>query len=276
MGFDIEYCLCDIQGNTFNSLAGKPFTNLRPTKGKSKPNETKISGLIFRKNKFVSEPILPVGSLAMPSFDLLTPEYSIIDIESNLFPCSCLQLDWFLIFGKFGQNAESLIPEARGPKSFVKQLYKSAGNCLVCDAVKCEATSETLKSYTESELERLEDGQMKCKGSMMSMKSPGDNNLAQLYQKKKEAKDASKGANSHEIKNAVDESLEKRTGKSTSFENKGQEFDEKTLADASENAMDTFSDNHERLTVNLENKSSKNSFVSALCLILTLVLITLF
>merc|ERR1711915_1111641 len=115
----------------------------------------------------------------------------------------------------------------------------------------------------------------KCKGSMMSMKSPGDNNLAQLYQKKKEAKDAFKAENSHEIKNTVDESLEKRTGKSTSFENKGQEIYEKTLADDSENSIDTYSDNHERLTVNLENKSPKTSLTSALCLMLSLVLIML-
>ena len=273
--FDIQYSLCDIQGNTFNSLAGKPFINLRPTEENSESNETRISGLIFRENKFVSEPMLPLGSLAMPSFDLLVPEYSIIDIDSNLFPCSCLQLDWFLIFGEFGQNSKRLEVEAKGSLSFVQQLYKSAGNCLVCDAVKCEATSETLKSYSESELEHLEDGQIKCKGSMMSMKSPGDNNLAQSYQKKKEAKDASKEENSHVIKNAVDESLETRTGKSTSFENKRQKFDEMFMNGGSNHSMESYSDNHERLTVNLGNKSADISVTFNLCLLLIHVLFML-
>merc|ERR1711935_417748 len=50
--FEIEYGLCDIQGNTFNSLGGKPFLNMRPMASSS--TEIAMSGLVFRVNKFMS------------------------------------------------------------------------------------------------------------------------------------------------------------------------------------------------------------------------------
>ena len=67
--FDVEFGLCDIQGNTFYSLAGRPFLSLRraphPASG---GGGGPMTGLVFRENKFVSEPVLPFAALAMPHY----------------------------------------------------------------------------------------------------------------------------------------------------------------------------------------------------------------
>ena len=65
----MEFGLCDIQGNTFYSLAGRPFLGLRrgphpASSGGGGP----MTGLVFRENKFVSEPVLPFAALAMPHY----------------------------------------------------------------------------------------------------------------------------------------------------------------------------------------------------------------
>jgi len=130
--FEIEYGLCDIQGNTFVSLGGKPFLNMRPMASSS--TEIAMSGLVFRVNKFMSEPSLPFGSLAMPSFSLLSPESSYVDIEGNQFNCDCQAIGWLIAFGKYGLNTESLkeIGATSGPgtPTFVAQMYNTAGHCL--------------------------------------------------------------------------------------------------------------------------------------------------
>ena len=151
--FDVEYGLCDIQGNTFLSLGGKPFLNMRPrfVLEQEKPNEIAMMGLVFRENKFASEPVLPFASLAMPSYSLLSPTTSYLDIDSNQFPCSCQKLGWLLAFGKFGYNSQSLAmvgnTKGRGTNTFIRQLYDTAGACIECDHRECIETGEDVDKY---------------------------------------------------------------------------------------------------------------------------------
>lgn len=137
--FEVEYGLCDIQGNTFSSLGGKPFLSLQPLPAEqvSGPSEIAMSGLVFRENMFAAEPVLPFAALAMPAFDRLSPANSYIDIEGNNFPCRCQSLGWFLAFGEFGLNKQSLSEAGSvygsGSLSFLSLLYTSAGPCVHCD-----------------------------------------------------------------------------------------------------------------------------------------------
>merc|ERR1712066_408812 len=73
--FNVEYGLCDVQGNTFLTLEGKPFKDMNPrfTVGQEEGNEIAMLGLVFRENKFASEPVLPFASLSMPAYSLLSP-----------------------------------------------------------------------------------------------------------------------------------------------------------------------------------------------------------
>merc|ERR1711892_339465 len=166
--FDVEYGLCDVQGNTFNSLAGKPFLNLKPVESTEQlgANEIAMTGLVFRENKFASEPVLPFASLAMPSFSLLSPSSSYIDIDKNQFPCSCQKLGWFLAFGKFGYNSHSLAEVANskwsGSNTFIRQMYESAGLCISCDHRECIDSEESLDTYTETALEYDEREGLSC------------------------------------------------------------------------------------------------------------------
>merc|ERR1712131_152824 len=104
--FDVDFGLCDIQGNTFYTLQGKPFLSLAPQF--SIHNEISQMGLVFRENKFVSYPDLPFASLALPSFGNLPLSSSYIDIDSNQFVCDCHSIGWFLAYGKLNFNAVSL------------------------------------------------------------------------------------------------------------------------------------------------------------------------
>merc|ERR1711892_1584170 len=166
--FDVEYGLCDIQGNTFVNLGGKPFLNMRPrfSLGQDGTNEIAMMGLVFRENKFASEPVLPFASLAMPSFSLLSPSSSYIDIDKNQFHCSCQKLGWFLAFGKFGYNSHSLAEVANskgsGSNTFIRQLYESAGLCISCDHRECIDSEESLDTYTETALEYDEREGLSC------------------------------------------------------------------------------------------------------------------
>lgn len=170
--FDVEYGLCDVQGNTFKSLEGKPFQNMRPQfqVGREGTNEIAMLGLVFRENKFPSEPILPFDSLAMPSYSLLSPTTSYLDIDSNQFPCSCQKLGWFLAFGKFEYNRVSLEEVGntanRNSTSFTKQLYETAGTCIECDHMKCIETGEDLIKYSDKVLVFQTEHQLSCKGGL--------------------------------------------------------------------------------------------------------------
>ena len=170
--FDVEYGLCDVQGNTFQSLEGKPFQNMRP-KFKVElegANEIAMLGLVFRENKFPSEPILPFSSLAMPSYALLSPTTSYLDIDSNQFPCSCQKLGWFLAFGKFGYNGAILEQVAntinKNSTTFTKQLYDTSGTCIVCDYMKCSESGEDISKYSDEVLVFQTEHQLSCKDGL--------------------------------------------------------------------------------------------------------------
>ena len=165
--FDVEYGLCDIQGNTFNSIGGKPFLSMMPVNVEEEKDYDDISmhGLVFRENKFASEPVLPFASLVMPSYGLLSPSTSYLDTENNQFPCSCNKLGWLLLFGKFGYNSNTLAEFGRGSNDFLKLLYSSAGQCIICDGLECESIKNTFDNYTENSVEYTSEGVALCKRS---------------------------------------------------------------------------------------------------------------
>jgi len=161
---EVEYGLCDIQGNTFETMAGQGFLGLQPLPPslQSGPSEIAMSGLVFRENKFPSSPVLPFASLAMPSYGLLSDGTDYIDVEGNQFPCSCDSIGWLLAFGEYGLNSDRLAQvgatKGGGTASFLSAIYSTAGPCIECDHTQCESMDSTLQEYAAQVLSRGDQG----------------------------------------------------------------------------------------------------------------------
>ena len=161
--FDIEFGLCDIQGNNFYSLAGKPFLSLKPINTDSKA----MRGFVFRENKFFSEPVLPFASLAMPHYHKLDNSTSYVDVEDNQFACNCLKIGWLLAFARFDHNKQSLALEGEGGEaslSFIREMVAKA-QCLQCDSSDCPESHLSLTSFAEESLLLRQPDTVECEGS---------------------------------------------------------------------------------------------------------------
>ena len=165
--FDVEFGLCDIQGNTFYTLQGKPFLSLAPQF--SLNNEISQMGLVFRENKFVSYPDLPFASLALPSFGNLPLGSSYIDIDNNQFVCDCQAIGWFLTYGKLGFNSASLANVGkvapRDDVNFIKEVFRSSGSCIECYREDdCRETRETVREFAEMAVRQEASEAATCHG----------------------------------------------------------------------------------------------------------------
>ena len=163
----MEFGLCDIQGNTFQSLQGKPFLSLTPYFSLDPQSSEGKTGLVFRENKFLSQPSLPWASLALPSFTQLSPSTSYIDIDTNQFVCDCQALDWLLAFGKLNHNAVALSNIGRLQNQggrFTREMFRTAGPCLHCQGEKCVETGETLVDFADRVISRESSGEVTCQG----------------------------------------------------------------------------------------------------------------
>jgi len=181
--FDVEFGLADIQGNTFETLTGKPFLDLRPrpTEPSSEVPSTVQSGFVFRENKFAADPTLPFGSLAMPAFEKVDAnEESYVDIEDNRFVCECDKLAWFIGAATHNFDRDSLKEigsEKRGHGSldFIDELYDTAGKCLKCGLRSCEVVEdENFGDFADSAL-TVHKGQLKCSASGRPLESQRGN-----------------------------------------------------------------------------------------------------
>lgn len=165
--FDVEFGLCDIQGNTFNTLQGKPFLSLAPQF--SLNNEISQMGLVFRENKFVSYPVLPFASLALPSYGNLPASSSYIDIEGNQFVCDCQSIGWFLAYGKLDHNSKSLSDVGkvtpRDEINFIREVFRTSGSCIECYREEdCRETRETIRQFADIAISLDSRGAATCHG----------------------------------------------------------------------------------------------------------------
>jgi len=182
--FDVEFGLCDIQGNTFRSLQGKPFLSLTPYFNLDPATSQENTGLVFRENRFLSQPSLPWASLALPSFSQLSPSTSYLDIDTNQFVCDCPALDWLLAFGKLNYNSVALSNIGRLQSqtgSFTREMFRTAGSCLHCQGEKCAETGETLADFADRVIsEDSNAGEVTCQGR--PVRNYGETQLSKGHQ----------------------------------------------------------------------------------------------
>ena len=179
--FDVEYGLCDIQGNTFYTLSGKPFLSLKQTsKSEGNVQGMPMTGFVFRENKFVSEPVLPFGSLSMPHYRQQSTSSDYVDVDDNQLTCNCLKIGWLLAFARFGYNSRTLAQagihhhhhhhlanngHSSGTTTFIQEMFANAGPCLECDTMECRDSDLSIVSYADLALDMDKDGGVKCLGS---------------------------------------------------------------------------------------------------------------
>ncbi|TRY72236.1 hypothetical protein TCAL_14891 [Tigriopus californicus] len=173
--FDVKFGFADIQGNTFDSMIGKPFMAFRPMARDELTNPESQRGLVFRENKFTASPSLPFGSLAMPAFEKLDPEAEYIDIDKNHFVCECSKLSWFigLMTHQFDKEAIQDIGNddvGYGSLDFLELVYETSGHCLDCQLTTCEVTEKDFMKYADSAL-IVHDNELKCSMSGQALKS---------------------------------------------------------------------------------------------------------
>ena len=175
--FDVEYRLCDIQGNVFHRLAGKPFQLLVPA-SQGGATEISMAGFVFRENKFAAS--LPFSSLTLPSFNQLSLSGAYLDIENNHFSCSCDHLAWFSTFGKLGYTSDrwAEVGHTMDPSTitFIRQVYNTAGSCIKCDQQECVDTGVALREFVGSAITLLQDKTVACGDTAVALQNFDEKN----------------------------------------------------------------------------------------------------
>jgi len=168
---NVKSGLIDVQGNTFESLTGKPFISLEPATSNEQP-----ARFVFRQNKFKADPTLPFNALAMPAFDLVKDQDCTDCVEDNHFLCDCNKVGWFIaaITHEFDSD---IIANGRGSLEFLKRLYDTSGQCLECDLRTCEPKDgHAFRNFAQAAVTKVK-GRLICSASRQPLKSqrPGAN-----------------------------------------------------------------------------------------------------
>eukprot|EP00096_Caligus_rogercresseyi_P007285 TRINITY_DN25103_c0_g1_i1.p1 TRINITY_DN25103_c0_g1~~TRINITY_DN25103_c0_g1_i1.p1 ORF type:complete len:423 (-),score=109.21 TRINITY_DN25103_c0_g1_i1:42-1256(-) len=128
---NVSYRYAEIRKNTFESISGKPFMNLR--------HEAEGGSFIFRENKFRVDSTLPEDALAMPDFGSSVDYY----IDNNHFVCDCNKLSWLIYKAIHDSEPEEL-------SQFLTEVVKSSGKCLLCDGRRCRLGEENFMDFLRS------------------------------------------------------------------------------------------------------------------------------
>ncbi|XP_040568110.1 uncharacterized protein [Lepeophtheirus salmonis] len=141
---NVSYRYAEIRKNTFETITGKPFINLR--------HNSPDGSFIFRENKFRVDSSLPEDALSMPNFDGSVDSY----IDSNHFVCDCDKLAWLIYSTKEAFTQES----KEVPTSiFLKELVKSSGKCLNCDLRGCSLGKKEFRDFLKNiEVSKTSEG----------------------------------------------------------------------------------------------------------------------